>query len=219
MAAAEPGELKRALSVEPTEELIEIWTTNDRDEYSSIAFDAIKEVLIERKVAIPPQNVYLHHPIGKYKKFRIRELGKRPFGVYRGRGTLLLRDDGIQIKGKHVFSLGVRWVIGIALVIGSGILTGGALFLGFLPIYLLVEYVFLKKQELTVPWGKIRAFAVDPKRSCVGIAFDGPPITSPIMYVSGEWCDIMNKLRKKIPEMDCTPQIALDHSSIHLERQ
>lgn len=206
MSAVERSEIKRNLSGKTTEELVQIWTMNNRGEYTTTAFEVVWELLSERNAMIPAQNPY--HPPGKYRKVRIPPLSKRTYGVYRGAGTLLLEDGGIRISGKHVLALGARWGIGIGLAVASAILTAGALILGFIPIYLLVEYVFLKKEELTVPWDKISGFAVDPKRKCVGIAFDGPPLTSPIMYVSDEWNDIARRLRERIPGKDCTPQIA-----------
>ncbi len=38
-----------------TEELLEIWSTNDRYEWSEIAFDVIREILQERQIELPPQ--------------------------------------------------------------------------------------------------------------------------------------------------------------------
>ena len=38
-----------------TEELIEIWKKNDREEWTDIAFEAIEEILLERLGAVPPQ--------------------------------------------------------------------------------------------------------------------------------------------------------------------
>jgi len=208
MSDVEPSEVKKTLSAKSTEELIQIWTTNNRDEYTTTAFEIVQEVLTERKVAIPKQNPYQYHPEGKYRKIRILPLHKKAYGAYRGPGSLLLEDSGIRIRGKHVLSTRARWGIVIGLTIVPAVLTGGALIIGVIPIYLLVEHVFLKKEELTVPWDKISAFAVDPERNCVGIAFDGPPLTSPIMYVSDEWKDVALTLRQRIPGKDCTPQLA-----------
>jgi len=205
MCAVERSEIKRNLSEKTSEELIQIWTMNNRDEYSTMGFEVIKEILTERGATLPAQNPY--HPPGKYRKVRLPALNKRAYGVYRGTGSLLLEDGGIRVKGKHVYSLGVRWGIGIAIAVISVVITGGALMLGIIPIYLLVEYVFLKKEEITVPWDKIQNFGVDPRRKLVGVTFDGPPATSPIMYVSDEWNDIALKLRERIPgkEKEVTP--------------
>jgi hypothetical protein len=39
-----------------TEELLEIWLTNDRGQWSDTAFDAVHQTLSERNVIIPSQN-------------------------------------------------------------------------------------------------------------------------------------------------------------------
>lgn len=39
-----------------TDELIEIWQTNNRMEWSDMTFDVIREILQERSVELPPQN-------------------------------------------------------------------------------------------------------------------------------------------------------------------
>jgi hypothetical protein len=44
------------LNLKETEELVEIWTTNDRVEWSETAFDVMKEILEQRLGNIPPQN-------------------------------------------------------------------------------------------------------------------------------------------------------------------
>jgi hypothetical protein len=44
------------LHLKETDELIEIWTTNDHVEWSETAFDVVKELLKERLGEIPPQN-------------------------------------------------------------------------------------------------------------------------------------------------------------------
>lgn len=45
-----------------TDELLEIWQTNDRTEWSDTAFDVIRDILTQRKVEIPVQNdpIYEH---------------------------------------------------------------------------------------------------------------------------------------------------------------
>jgi hypothetical protein len=47
------------LNLKETDELLEIWITNDRVEWSDTAFDVIKDLLTERIGLVPPQ----HDPI------------------------------------------------------------------------------------------------------------------------------------------------------------
>jgi hypothetical protein len=49
-------QIHSSLSQKETEELVEIWETNDRVEWTDEAFDVIREILAERNVKIPAQN-------------------------------------------------------------------------------------------------------------------------------------------------------------------
>ena len=55
-------QIRNRMVLKETEELIEIWQTNDRSEWSDDAFEVIKGILDERGVEIPEQNepVYEH---------------------------------------------------------------------------------------------------------------------------------------------------------------
>jgi hypothetical protein len=48
-------QIHNELNLKVTEELLEIWYTNDHEEWSDTAFDVIKEILIERLGEIPTQ--------------------------------------------------------------------------------------------------------------------------------------------------------------------
>jgi hypothetical protein len=45
-----------SLNLKETDELVEIWATNDRVEWSEPAFDVLKEILEQRLGEVPPQN-------------------------------------------------------------------------------------------------------------------------------------------------------------------
>jgi hypothetical protein len=45
------------LDLRETEDLLEIWHANDHEEWSDVAFDVVKEILIKRLGEIPPQEV------------------------------------------------------------------------------------------------------------------------------------------------------------------
>jgi len=59
------------LNLKETEELIEIWKTNDRVEWSMAAFDAIREILQERVGDLPAQNEPMLEHIAKDLNDRI----------------------------------------------------------------------------------------------------------------------------------------------------
>ena len=49
-------QLHRNFNQKTTDELIEIWQTNDRVEWSEMTFDVVREILQDRGVDIPPQD-------------------------------------------------------------------------------------------------------------------------------------------------------------------
>lgn len=57
MSAIRIDEIKTRMEQKSNEELLEVWIKNDREEWSDDAFEAIREVLAERKVTIPVQKV------------------------------------------------------------------------------------------------------------------------------------------------------------------
>jgi len=50
------GEIKARIQEKTTDELLSIWTKNDRDEWSEETFEGIRQVLTERGLTVPPQN-------------------------------------------------------------------------------------------------------------------------------------------------------------------
>jgi hypothetical protein len=56
MSADLRDQLYRNLDQKTTDELIEIWQTNDQDEWSEMTFEVIREILIQRLAELPPQN-------------------------------------------------------------------------------------------------------------------------------------------------------------------
>lgn len=141
---------------------------------------------------------------GRFCKVRIKALGMNEYGRYRGRGKLTIDDEGIKIEGRHVKSLRARWGIGILLVIASGVLTGGAIILGFIPVFLLMEYVILSRENLSIPWSKVRKYAFDPYRQLAAIAFDGSEWTSPAVINTSDIALIVQAFREKAPEKEAT---------------
>jgi hypothetical protein len=68
------------LNLKETDELVKIWQTNDRIEWTETAFNAIREILNERLGEIPPQNmpIYTHTERSILtKKLDIQSMKKR----------------------------------------------------------------------------------------------------------------------------------------------
>ena len=146
---------------------------------------------------------------GTFRKVRLKAMAMKEYGRYRGQGKLTIDDEGIKVEGRHVKSIGTRWGIGILLAIASAIVTMGAVILGFIPVYLLVEYVILNRENLSIPWGKVRKFAFDPKQQLVALDFEGPEWTSPVVLRTTDLAAIARALREKAPAKDMTAAVQI----------
>lgn len=57
-------QIYKNLDIKETNELIEIWQTNDRVEWSDLAFEILEKILKQRNIKLPKQN----EPITEYKE-------------------------------------------------------------------------------------------------------------------------------------------------------
>ena len=55
-------EIRSRMTPKDTDELLEIWRTNNRFDWSDDAFDVIEQILKERGVEIPEQNKPISEP-------------------------------------------------------------------------------------------------------------------------------------------------------------
>ena len=139
---------------------------------------------------------------GKYRKVRIKPL--KDYGNYRGEGKIEFTDDGLRISGRHVMSLGARWGIGLAIFFGLLIVTAGAFAPGFIHIYLIMEYVWLKREDTIVPYSNVIRYVADSKKCLVGIDYHGPQWCKPVVLKSDKWSEILAKLREIMPDRDAS---------------
>jgi len=61
-------QLYRDFNQKATDELIEIWQTNNRVEWSEITFAVIREILQERLAEVPSQNEPITEAAGNYNE-------------------------------------------------------------------------------------------------------------------------------------------------------
>jgi hypothetical protein len=111
---------------------------------------------------------------GKFRKARVKPMER--YGTYRGEGTLTVDGDGgVAIEGRRVKPPGQRIAIALAIMVGVGILTGGAILLGVIPLYLIVEYGILDRANCRLNWSEIVEYAHDPKRQLISFRVEGWP--------------------------------------------
>src|SRR5205809_125672 len=100
---------------------------------------------------------------GKFVKVFVR--GMRKHGQYRGDGGIDVTDTGVELRGRHVYSLGQRWGFGLGVAVGILILTFGTFAPGILLMYPVVEYLWLKKGDQVVPFDRIEGYNAVPEKS------------------------------------------------------
>ena len=129
---------------------------------------------------------------GTFVKKRVR--GMRKHGQYRGIGAISVSQHGIGISGRHVYSLGQRWLFGGGLAIGILILTAGMFAPGILLLYPVVEYLWLKKGDQLVTFDRVEAYNTVPEESLIAIEFRGTPWETPVVLKTPEWQVIYDAL-------------------------
>lgn len=60
--------IRKIMETKSTDDLLKIWTENDRYEYFDETFITIKQLLIERGIPVPPQNQRLVHNTNEEKE-------------------------------------------------------------------------------------------------------------------------------------------------------
>ncbi|MHB1390989.1 MAG: TFIIB-type zinc ribbon-containing protein [Thermoleophilia bacterium] len=131
---------------------------------------------------------------GKFRNSYVRKFAQGT-GRYRGKGRLIIADDGMTIEGRHVMSFRTRLLVFILLP------------LGFIPSYFLVEYVLLVRENISISWESLRGYAFNTKSNLVALDFEGPEQTSPAVFRTQEISRVINLLREKAPDKDNTLQI------------
>jgi hypothetical protein len=125
--------------------------------------------------------------------------GMRKHGQYRGAGSIEVLDGGVALTGKHVFSLGQRWLFAILISVGILILSVGTFAPGIILLYPLVEYVWLKRADQLVPFDRVEAYNAVPEKNLIAIQFKGTPWEAPAVMRSPEWRSVYDALWQHAP--------------------
>jgi hypothetical protein len=134
---------------------------------------------------------------GKFVKKLVR--GMKKHGQYRGAGAVEVTPAGVAITGRHVYSLGQRWLFGIAIAIGTIVVTLGTFAPGILLVYPIVEYVWLKKGDQIVAFDRIEAYNAVPDQSLIAIQFTGTSWEAPVVLKTDQWRVIYDALWAYVP--------------------
>jgi hypothetical protein len=134
---------------------------------------------------------------GKFVKIVVE--GTPKAGQYRGQGKLEVTPSGLVVTGAHVYSLGQRWLFAIGITVLIAVLTAGTFAPGILLLYGVVEYLWLKKGNQTIPFNRIQAYKTVPKKKLIAIQFKGTPWETPIVMKSEHWRVLYDALVSHIP--------------------
>jgi hypothetical protein len=134
---------------------------------------------------------------GKFVKELVR--GMRKHGQYRGNGSIEITEAGVIFTGKHVFSLGQRWIFGLAVAIGVTIATLGTLAPGILLMYPVVEYLWLKRGDQLVTYDRVEAYNAIPEKQLIAIQFTGTRWEAPAVMKTADWQSVYDGLWAHVP--------------------
>jgi hypothetical protein len=135
---------------------------------------------------------------GRFRKSKVKPMKR--YGAYRGAGSLRLDQSGIHVIGKHVRPTAIRWLIGLAIFAACLILTGGRLFVGFIPLYFLLEYGLLESGDRTIPWTSVTRFVWNEQKKLVAIETDSAEKNdNPLVFASDQWREVIQALRAYMP--------------------
>ena len=110
-------QIRNSFNLKETDELLDIWKTNDRVEWSDVAFGVLKEILKERLGKVPRQN----EPILEHKK---KEHRKEILDVVLSKEEFKNADTAEFYEPKYVLKL-TNWLDKAALIsIGVSIALG-----------------------------------------------------------------------------------------------
>ena len=137
----------------------------------------------------------------KFQKVMIKPIKR--YGAYRGAGTLRLYQSGIDVTGKHVRPVAMRWLIGLGVFGAVLLLTGGRLFVGFIPLYFLLEYGLLIAGNRHIPWSSVTRFTSHASKGRIAIETDSPKKNeNPLVFSCDHWRDVLQVLRTLAPQRE-----------------
>lgn len=126
---------------------------------------------------------------GRFRKARVKPI--IGYGAYRGAGVLRVSARGIEVQGRLVRPLVFRLTVGAVLFAVPLVLTAGRFALGFIPVYLALEYLWLERGDIFLPWSSVSRFASDRRRLLVSIQMDSAEKHRDTIVLRTEGMDVL----------------------------
>jgi outer membrane protein assembly factor BamB len=130
-----------------------------------------------------------------FRKKRVAPLKR--YGSFRGEGVLQMDADGVWIEGRHVFSAGARIGLAVATSLSIALLTHGALLVGAIPLYFLVEYGVLRRGRIHVGWSDVRALGSDPGKNLIAFDFVGSKNVTPVTFSCADHLQLVSFIERR----------------------
>ena len=137
---------------------------------------------------------------GRFRKERVKPIKR--YGAYRGDGDLWVEDAGLRVRGRHVRTLGARWLIGLGIFVVCAVVTRGLLAPGFIPLYFLMEYGLLLDGARFIPWDDVVGFAASERKGLVSIATNDQHHLQPLVLRTEHWAALRDALRAHVPHAE-----------------
>ncbi|MDM7988105.1 MAG: hypothetical protein QUS13_12285 [Smithella sp.] len=133
------------------------------------------------------------------------------YSKFRGRGRIVFASDYITVTGKRIYD---KMILRGALIFSAALLlglmfqlifkVGMYLWVGVLICYYIMQYVLLKKEELSLTWPQINKYEVDAKNKLISFSIENKPECSPIIFRTEQFDQIADMFREKIKDRERT---------------
>jgi len=129
------------------------------------------------------------------------------YSKFRGKGRIAFADESITVTGKRIYD---KMILRGALILSATLLlvliikVNILFWFVVLISYYLLQYVLLKKEELTLTWSQINKYEVDAKKKLISFSIENKPECSPIIFRTDQFDQITDIFREKIRDRERT---------------
>ncbi|MCX5849871.1 MAG: hypothetical protein NTW65_10520 [Deltaproteobacteria bacterium] len=142
----------------------------------------------------------------KFIRKYLYSMGEK-YSKFRGRGRIVFAGDSITVAGKRIYD---KMILRGALILFATLLliliikVNILFWFVVLISYYLMQYVLLKKEELTLTWSQINKYEVDAKNKLISFAIEKKPECSPIIFRTEQFDQITDIFRENIRDRERT---------------
>jgi DNA-directed RNA polymerase subunit RPC12/RpoP len=121
---------------------------------------------------------------------------------FRGEGRIDVEKHSLRVVGRRVYPLPIRLAfcltVCVLLPLASAVITSFAVVPGFLLLYLLVEFIWLKRENVLIAFTDIVELETNPARRLVAIGLRNNKVLDPLAFTSTDWRRIADLLTSQL---------------------